>query len=191
MIYLELKDDLWVRKKTIVMSILYQHRLRSLTGLFHLIWLIGYFKAVVKNTKENYSSKAEVIINQKELRQTAFWDQAYYVTSERNLRNYLIKLKRTAKINYKIFKTRICNLTNTHALLYTAEHEFFIMGNFEICHDGKVMIFKLMERITKSMFFYVSVWKRVYVLVKKKSFDFVTCLCYLRNIKTNWRKLRK
>jgi hypothetical protein len=41
------------------------------------------------------------------------------------------------------------------------------MGNSEICHDGKVTIFKIMGRIIKSMFFYVSVWKRVYVLVEK------------------------
>lgn len=80
------------------------------------------------------------------------------MTSETNLRNfYLIKLQIKAKINYKIVNTRFCNLINTHALLHTAEHEFLIMGNSEICHDGKVTIFKIMGWIIKSVFSYVSV----------------------------------
>ena len=71
--------------------------------------------------------------------------------------SYLLKLKIKAKITYKIFNTRFSNLINTHGLLHTAEHEIFIMGNSEICHNGKVTIFKIMGRIIKSMFFYVSV----------------------------------
>lgn len=80
------------------------------------------------------------------------------MTSETNLRNsYLIKLKIKTEINYKIFNIRFCNLRNTHAVLYIVEHKFFIMVNSEICQDGKVTIFKIMRRIIKSMFFYVSV----------------------------------
>jgi hypothetical protein len=42
----------WVRKK-IVGSVLYPSWVRSLTGLLLVMRLIGYFKTVVKNTKEN------------------------------------------------------------------------------------------------------------------------------------------
>jgi hypothetical protein len=80
------------------------------------------------------------------------------VISETKVKNsYCTKLKIKAKINYKIFNTGFSNLRNTHALLYTAEHEFFIMENSEVCHDGKEAIFKIMGQIIKSMFFYVSV----------------------------------